>query len=58
MFIVCRNGNNGCVSVYHSDKRFYYAYILTNGCEIKVYKRESYAKKIAKQYGGFVQKVS
>lgn len=55
MYIVCRI-TNGIKGYLHSDKVYYCAFFRTNGCTIKVYKRKQYAEKIAKKYGGFVEK--
>ena len=55
MYIVCRI-TNGIKGYLHSDKVYYCAFFRTARCTIKVYKRKQYAEKIAKKYGGFVEK--
>jgi hypothetical protein len=55
MYIVCRI-TNGIKGYLHSDKVYYSAFFMTDNCVIKVYKHKRYAEKVAKKYGGFIEK--
>lgn len=57
MYIVCFE-KNGIEYIYHSNKKFYCAYISINNCYTKYYKRKSSAEKIANKWlGGYVKKI-
>jgi hypothetical protein len=46
-YLIVKESVGGYESIYHTDKRFYDAFISTRGCDFVVYKRKGSAEKTA-----------
>ena len=46
-YLIVKESVGGYESIYHSDKRFYDAFISIRGCNFVVYKRKGSAEKTA-----------
>lgn len=58
LYLVCYK-KDGIEYIYHSNKKFYCAYICDNVCYTKYYKSFSRANKIAKKWiGGYVKTIN
>lgn len=57
LYLVCFK-KDGIEYIYHSDKKFYCAYVCDDKTQTMYYKRLNNAMKIAKRYvGGYVKTI-